>query len=164
MPKALRAESRSLVTLWPARFSWPLVGLSIVVNILIVVLLPAPLGPKKAKISPFSTSKEIPSTATMSPKRFVTSLADIIGLAISCLQLYQPGLYFVYHQASTIRRYSCWNWCCRHGRSSWYGRTRPGAYRSARKYALRSNPAEPATGWLAVAWYDTRRKTPGLNS
>ena len=47
----------------------PLVGLSSVVSILMVVVLPAPLGPRKAKISPGATSKETSSTATKSPNR-----------------------------------------------------------------------------------------------
>jgi len=36
-----------------------------------VVLFPAPLGPKKPKISPFSTKNEILLTATTSPKDLV---------------------------------------------------------------------------------------------
>ena len=38
----------------------PAVGASSVVSILMVVVLPAPLGPRKAKISPALTSKEMP--------------------------------------------------------------------------------------------------------
>ena len=49
----------------------PLVGLSSVVSILMVVVLPAPLGPRKAKISPCSTSNEIPFTAAKDLKVFV---------------------------------------------------------------------------------------------
>src|SRR5258708_31510907 len=49
----------------------PLLGLSIVVSILIVVVLPAPLGPRKAKISPCSTSNEITFTAVKDLKVFV---------------------------------------------------------------------------------------------
>ena len=41
----------------------PLVGRSSVVSILMVVVLPAPLGPRKAKISPSATSKETSLTA-----------------------------------------------------------------------------------------------------
>ena len=48
---------------WPDRGhrsrSVPLVGRSSVVSILMVVVLPAPLGPRKAKISPGATSKEM---------------------------------------------------------------------------------------------------------
>jgi hypothetical protein len=36
-------------------------------SILIVVVLPAPFGPKKPKISPSSTSKEMSSTALTFP-------------------------------------------------------------------------------------------------
>ena len=42
-------------------------GWSSVVSILMVVDLPAPFGPRKAKISPSATSNEIPSTAVTSP-------------------------------------------------------------------------------------------------
>ena len=51
--------------------SCPLVGASSVVSILIVVVLPAPLGPRKAKISPACTSNEMPSTAAKSPERLL---------------------------------------------------------------------------------------------
>src|SRR5690242_2544657 len=37
---------------------------------LIVVVLPAPLGPRKPKTSPDATSKSIPLTASRSPYRF----------------------------------------------------------------------------------------------
>ena len=43
-------------------------GRSSVVSILMVVVLPAPLGPRKAKISPCATSKEMSLTAVKSPK------------------------------------------------------------------------------------------------
>jgi hypothetical protein len=49
-----------------------------VVSILIVVLLPAPLGPKNAKISPRLTSKLMSLTAVISPKVFTTFRASII--------------------------------------------------------------------------------------
>src|ERR1700755_808116 len=48
----------------------PLVGLSSVVSILMVVVFPAPLGPRKAKISPSATSKETSFTAVKEPKVF----------------------------------------------------------------------------------------------
>ena len=43
-------------------FIFPSVALSAVERIFIVVLFPAPLGPKKPNISPLFTSKEIPLT------------------------------------------------------------------------------------------------------
>ena len=42
-----------------------------------VVLLPAPLGPKNPKISPFSTEKEMSLTATKSPNDFVRDFGSI---------------------------------------------------------------------------------------
>src|SRR6266481_5289069 len=53
----------------PFNSSEPLVGARSVVSILIVVVFPAPLGPRNAKISPLGTSKEISSTAVKSPNR-----------------------------------------------------------------------------------------------
>lgn len=49
----------------------PDVGFSKVVRIIIVVLLPAPLGPKNPKISPSSTEKETSFTAITLPNDFV---------------------------------------------------------------------------------------------
>ena len=56
----------------------PLVGRSSVVSILMVVVLPAPLGPRKAKISPMPTSKVTSRTAWISPKVFVRCSTRII--------------------------------------------------------------------------------------
>ena len=50
----------------PSSSMVPLVGRSSVVSILMVVVLPAPLGPRKAKISPAATSKETSLTAVNS--------------------------------------------------------------------------------------------------
>jgi hypothetical protein len=47
-----------------------LVGVRSVVSILIVVVFPAPFGPRKAKISPAWTSSEMSSTADTSPYFF----------------------------------------------------------------------------------------------
>src|SRR5580698_9593839 len=58
----------------------PLVGDSSVVSMRMVVVLPAPFGPRKAKISPAATSKEMSSTALKSPKvrdRFCTLIMNI---------------------------------------------------------------------------------------
>src|SRR5580698_2334413 len=57
----------------------PLVGDSSVVSMRMVVVLPAPFGPRKAKISPDATSKEMSSTALKSPKvrdRFCTLIMN----------------------------------------------------------------------------------------
>jgi len=48
---------------WPATLSRPSLGASTVVSILIVVVLPAPLGPRKPKTMPASTANEMWSTA-----------------------------------------------------------------------------------------------------
>ena len=57
--------------------AWPDVGFSRVVNIMMVVLFPAPFGPKRPKISPGLTEKEMPSTATASPNDFLSDLVSI---------------------------------------------------------------------------------------
>src|SRR5215217_4085069 len=61
-----RTLSRSLTTSWPATSARPFVGLASVHSMLIVVVLPAPLGPRKPKTSPASTSKLTPRTASKS--------------------------------------------------------------------------------------------------
>ena len=48
---------------------------------LIVVLLPAPLGPRKPKTSPGATANETPRTASIAPKdlvRSLTSMAEVM--------------------------------------------------------------------------------------
>src|SRR6266540_6974501 len=49
------------------------------ISILIVVVLPAPFGPRKPKISPGRTSRSTPLTAGVSPKLFRSPAASIIG-------------------------------------------------------------------------------------
>ncbi len=56
---AFASRSRS----WPAIVTVPLVFASVVVRIEIVVVLPAPFGPRNAKSSPGLTSKLMSSTA-----------------------------------------------------------------------------------------------------
>src|SRR5271168_2075080 len=64
-----RTASASLRTLRPStRASPPLSGKK-PVSILMTVVFPLPLGPRKPKISPFSTRKLTPSTAVKFPKR-----------------------------------------------------------------------------------------------
>jgi hypothetical protein len=53
------------------------VGFSKVVRIIIVVLLPAPFGPKNPKISPTFTEKEISFTAITLPNDFVRDFVSI---------------------------------------------------------------------------------------
>jgi hypothetical protein len=51
----------------PSSSSVPLVGCSSVVSIRMVVVFPAPLGPRKANTSPRRTSNDTSSTAVKSP-------------------------------------------------------------------------------------------------
>src|SRR5512133_1246835 len=54
----------------PATRPVPPLGVSRPQSMRIVVDLPAPLGPRKPKISPRVTENEIPATARNAPKRF----------------------------------------------------------------------------------------------
>ena len=68
-PDLRRTALASLTRSNPAIVAWPSVGRRVVVRIEIVVVLPAPFGPSRAKNSPPPTSKEIPSTAFRSAFR-----------------------------------------------------------------------------------------------
>src|SRR5450759_4696463 len=60
-----------------ATVACPDVGRASVHSMLIVVDLPAPLGPRNANTSPSETSKLIPSTAVNSPNRLVSARTSI---------------------------------------------------------------------------------------
>ena len=62
-----RTAAASLSTLSPSTDAVPAVFCSSVVRTLIVVLFPAPFGPRNPNTAPRSTWKEIPSTARMPP-------------------------------------------------------------------------------------------------
>src|SRR5579863_8136044 len=62
----------------PAIWAVPAVGGRKQVRTRIVVVFPAPLGPRKPTICPFSTSKEISSTASVRAYRFVRPSTLII--------------------------------------------------------------------------------------
>jgi hypothetical protein len=62
-----RTVSRCRTTSYPATRAPPEVGFARVHRILIVVDLPAPLGPRKPKVSPGWTSKLMPRTASTCP-------------------------------------------------------------------------------------------------
>jgi hypothetical protein len=66
-PMLRRTASRSVVTSCPATQAVPEVGRASVHRILMVVDLPAPLGPRKPNVSPVRTSKSMPRTASISP-------------------------------------------------------------------------------------------------
>jgi len=46
-----------------------------------VVVLPAPLGPSRAKMVPSGTIRSMPSSTTLSPKDFCSPVTAIAGLA-----------------------------------------------------------------------------------
>src|SRR6266852_9903565 len=62
----------------PATVAVPEVGGRKQVSLLMVVVLPAPFGPRKPTIWPFSTSNEMWSTAVFRAYLFVSSLTLII--------------------------------------------------------------------------------------
>src|SRR5688500_11529039 len=63
----------------PAKITSPALGRSTLVIRLKTVDLPAPLGPITARISPRSTVKSTPSTATSAPKRRTSPLHSSSG-------------------------------------------------------------------------------------
>src|SRR5688572_8791023 len=78
--------SRSVASGSPSIATSPAVGRSRPVSILIVVLLPAPFGPRKPKKRPRPTLKVRPSTAVFSRKTLVrprTTIASDMGRSIS---------------------------------------------------------------------------------
>src|SRR5437764_3778636 len=66
------------MTSYPATFAVPLVGGKKQVKTRMVVVFPAPFGPRKPTICPFSTSKEMLSTATLRAYRLVRPSTLII--------------------------------------------------------------------------------------
>src|ERR1700735_3858177 len=76
-----RTSSRSGTTSYPATIADPELGLLSVHSMLIVVDLPAPLGPRKPNTSPIATSKLIPRTARTSPNVLTRSVTEMAGVA-----------------------------------------------------------------------------------
>jgi hypothetical protein len=66
-PMDCRALMVSCSISWPKMVAVPEVGLDTPVKIRMVVVLPAPLGPKKPKVSPSPTEKLISLTAMREP-------------------------------------------------------------------------------------------------
>src|ERR671922_1967059 len=66
----------------PPTVAVPEVGHRKQVSMRMVVVLPAPFGPRKPTISPFFTSNEIWSTARLRAYFFVSSLTLIIGVLV----------------------------------------------------------------------------------
>src|SRR3954451_23015460 len=71
--------------------TWPDVGLMRPTSIRIVVVLPAPFGPRKPKTSPLCSSNETLSTIVLSPMIFVRLVAVRVGL-VSFIRAPFPGL------------------------------------------------------------------------
>src|SRR5215471_10513105 len=73
----------------PRMSIFPELGASKPVSILIVVDLPAPLGPRKPKNCPGATRRLTSSTATRSPKRRVNPSVEMVGLVL--IEIADPG-------------------------------------------------------------------------
>src|ERR1700730_15853635 len=76
-------SSDCVATSKPATVAFPEVGPINPHRIRIVVDFPAPFGPRNPKISPCRTSIDTRSTATKSPKRFVSSTIRTAGVFCS---------------------------------------------------------------------------------
>src|SRR5258705_12741546 len=81
-PKRRRTSVAWVVGSSPSSSSAPLVGCRSVVSILMVVVFPAPFGPRNAKISPGCTSKETSSTAVTFPNDLTTCWTRMIGWSL----------------------------------------------------------------------------------
>src|SRR5207245_3868174 len=82
-PSEALAASGSRARSWPLMVTVPLVGLSRPAIMRMVVVLPAPLGPRKPWISPGSTERLTPSTAVKEPYDLTTdatALMRCVGL------------------------------------------------------------------------------------
>src|SRR6202162_5555377 len=66
----------------PATLAVPSLGGRKQVNILMVVVFPAPFGPRKPTICPFATSNEMWSTAVVWAYRLVSSFTLIIKIVL----------------------------------------------------------------------------------
>src|SRR5438132_139921 len=82
-PKRLRTSIGRAVTSSPSSSSEPVVGRNRVVSILIVVVFPAPFGPRNAKISPGRTSKETSFTAMTLPNDLTMCWTRMIGRSLT---------------------------------------------------------------------------------
>ena len=73
----------SLVTSTPMNVIVPTLGVSSPITVRNSVVLPAPLGPTRAMISPSSTCNDTSLTAGSPPKRFSTPSSSRIGTVMS---------------------------------------------------------------------------------
>src|SRR6476619_3904293 len=81
----MTAETRPREMAWrgwrPSTWTEPVVGCDRPSTMSIVVVLPAPLGPRKATISPGSRERSMPRTAWTGPKSLVTPDSRTAGAA-----------------------------------------------------------------------------------
>src|SRR6267378_2959441 len=96
LPSVLRSK--------PTIVALPEVGGSSVVSIFVVVVFPAPFGPRNPKISDFPTWNEMPATASLSPNFFVSCLASIEN-ATSLKQCEPRAVvdYYVHRKVAMVR-------------------------------------------------------------
>jgi len=78
-----RTWSRSAATSKPATRAVPSVASARVQRILMVVDFPAPLGPRKPKVSPGRTSRSMPATASTCLKRLTSPRMEMAAAASS---------------------------------------------------------------------------------
>src|ERR1700720_3534779 len=90
MPRRQSRGTGSPVTVSPAKRTLPWLGFNVPVIRLNKVDLPAPLGPMTARTSPSATRIVTRSTATMPPKRRVSSLISRSATILSLFWL-DPG-------------------------------------------------------------------------
>ena len=86
-PMLRRTAAGSARMSWPATRPVPAVGRVSVVIIRTVVVLPAPLGPSRPSTEPSGTTKDTPSTATVSPKCLTRPSASIAEERVMALTL-----------------------------------------------------------------------------
>src|SRR6185436_5382661 len=90
-PSDALAASGSFFKSWPLIVIAPDVGLSSPAIMRMVVVLPAPFGPRKPWISPGATSSDTPSTAVKLPYRLTTLSTLIMAKARSGARLGPAG-------------------------------------------------------------------------
>src|SRR5260370_2264088 len=79
-----RTDSESVRTSRPSTYAWPPLSGKRPVSILITVVFPLPLGPRKPKISPFRTWKLTSLTAVKLPKRRTRCSAEMATSPFVC--------------------------------------------------------------------------------
>src|SRR5260370_3452334 len=79
-----RTDSESVRTSRPSTKAEPLLSGKRPVSILMTVVFPLPLGPRKPKISPFSTRKLTSLTAVKLPKRLIRCSAEMAACGRDC--------------------------------------------------------------------------------